>query len=273
MSELIKRTLYGFIFVVLIIGGLLVSSHLFALIMLLIVGIGSLEMIELRLNPKMDKSNTRLVVVLNAAMYMLMALIALNLLPLKFLILTLLLMLSPFLHALFSKRYNFSELAGIYWPAFFLVALPAGMMIMLLEAPYFGHIGGPYLLLSVLVMVWVNDVFAYLVGIKIGKHRLFERVSPKKSWEGSIGGLVFTLITAATYSYFTNFIDLANALAIASIVVVFGSLGDLIESMLKRQAGVKDSGKIIPGHGGILDRFDATFYAIPFVFIYLILFL
>ncbi len=120
-------------------------------------------------------------------------------------------------------------------------------------------------------MIWVNDIFAYLIGSQFGRNRLFERVSPKKSWEGSIGGLFFTLGGAALFAQYTGYLSLNQALAMASIVVVFGSLGDLIESMLKRQAGVKDSGTLIPGHGGILDRFDATFFAIPFVFVYLII--
>lgn len=271
MSELLKRTLYGLLFVVLIVGSILLSAQLFAVVMLAVVSIGTLEMIQLRLHPKMDDTNAGLVVALNVTMFLLITLVALELITFKFIAINLLLMLSPFLHALFSKRYNFSALAGIYWPSFFLVSVPAGIMILLLNGNMAGKIGGPYLLLSILVMVWVNDVFAYLVGIRIGKHRLFERISPKKSWEGSVGGLVFTLTAAALYSHFTQFISLKHALAIATIVVVFGSLGDLIESMLKRQAGVKDSGKIIPGHGGILDRFDATFYAVPFVFIYLML--
>jgi phosphatidate cytidylyltransferase len=123
----------------------------------------------------------------------------------------------------------------------------------------------------VIVTVWVNDTFAYLTGSLIGKHRLYERISPKKSWEGSIGGLFFSLLIAALFAHYSNYISVDRALIIAILVVVFGSLGDLIESMLKRQAGVKDSGNLIPGHGGILDRFDATFFAVPFVFVYLIM--
>ncbi len=134
-----------------------------------------------------------------------------------------------------------------------------------------GEAAGPVLLLVVIVTVWVNDTFAYLTGSLIGKHRLYERISPKKSWEGSIGGLFFCLFIAAMFAHYSNYISVDRALIIAILVVVFGSLGDLIESMLKRQAGVKDSGNLIPGHGGILDRFDATFFAVPFVFVYLIM--
>lgn len=132
-------------------------------------------------------------------------------------------------------------------------------------------IGGWPLLLGIIVAIWVNDTFAYLVGTQFGRHRLFKRVSPKKSWEGSLGGLLFTLLGAGLFAHFSQHIALHHALILAFIIVLTGSIGDLIESAMKRQANMKDSGKVIPGHGGILDRFDATFFAIPFVFVYLFL--
>ena len=106
----------------------------------------------------------------------------------------------------------------------------------------------------------------------IGKHKLFERISPKKTIEGSLGGLVMTILTAFLVNhYWLHVMSDWKMMGMAMVVVVFGSLGDLCESMMKRQAGVKDSGNVIPGHGGILDRFDATFLAVPFVYCYLIL--
>jgi phosphatidate cytidylyltransferase len=128
------------------------------------------------------------------------------------------------------------------------------------------------------LLIWVNDIFAYLTGISIGRHKLFPRISPKKTIEGSIGGAVFTMLFAYFLNrfvlnvyFFDNYISDLQVLFLALGVVAFGTLGDLTESMIKRHAGVKDSGNIIPGHGGILDRFDATFMAMPFVFIYLLL--
>ena len=127
------------------------------------------------------------------------------------------------------------------------------------------------ILLGYFILIWSNDTFAYLVGRVIGKHKLFERISPKKTWEGTIGGLLFTQGMAYVISiYFTELAPI-HWHAIALIVSVFGTLGDLVESMFKRSLGVKDSGTILPGHGGILDRFDGVLLSSPFVVTYLML--
>jgi len=118
-------------------------------------------------------------------------------------------------------------------------------------------------------MLWANDTFAYLTGMKFGKHKLFERISPKKTWEGSAGGLIFTMILAVVFSVYFKFLTLPEWLGLAGIIVVFGTYGDLAESMLKRSMDCKDSGKFLPGHGGILDRFDSVLLSAPFVFVYL----
>ena len=127
----------------------------------------------------------------------------------------------------------------------------------------------PMLPLSVFIFLWASDSGAYLVGSLIGKHRLFERISPKKSWEGSIGGGVLALVAAWALWYFFPIMSLWQWIGMALVVVVFGTWGDLVESLLKRQLGIKDSGHILPGHGGILDRFDSSMLAVPAVVIYL----
>jgi phosphatidate cytidylyltransferase len=130
----------------------------------------------------------------------------------------------------------------------------------------------PHIILGFFFLLWASDTGAYFVGSRWGKHRLFERISPKKSWEGSIGGIFVALIVAFIISkYFTD-LGLIDWLIISLIIVVTGTLGDLVESMLKRSLNIKDSGSILPGHGGILDRFDGLFGAAPFVFFYLFFF-
>ena len=126
-----------------------------------------------------------------------------------------------------------------------------------------------HLILGPILLIWASDTYAYLVGSLIGKTKLYERISPGKTWEGTIGGGVLTL--ASSYIVYGWFPELAfvHWLVISAIVVVFGTLGDLFESLLKRQAGIKDSGKIMPGHGGILDRFDSLIFVTPFVYLYL----
>lgn len=128
----------------------------------------------------------------------------------------------------------------------------------------------PYLLLGVFFLIWSNDTFAYLCGRAFGKTKLFERVSPKKTQEGAIGGGICTVIIAIILSRFITEYTWRDWIVIALIVVVIGTIGDLVESMFKRSINIKDSGDIIPGHGGILDRFDSFILAAPFVFCYLL---
>ncbi|MGZ2370131.1 phosphatidate cytidylyltransferase [Ancylomarina sp. YFZ004] len=127
----------------------------------------------------------------------------------------------------------------------------------------------PDIVMGMFILIWINDTGAYLVGVNFGKHRLFERISPKKSWEGSIGGGVATLFAAWGCSYFSQELSLTLWLSVGLIVAVIGGLGDLVESMFKRSIQVKDSGSILPGHGGILDRFDAILIVAPIVFVFL----
>lgn len=127
----------------------------------------------------------------------------------------------------------------------------------------------PNLIISIIVLIWINDSFAYLIGRKFGKTKLFERVSPKKTIEGFIGGLIFAIITGIIISRYYESFSIINWIIIAIIVSIFGTLGDLVESKFKRQANVKDSGKIMPGHGGLLDRLDSLFFLTPFVYLYI----
>ena len=127
----------------------------------------------------------------------------------------------------------------------------------------------PILPLSIFVFIWLSDTGAYCVGSLIGKHRLFERISPKKSWEGSIGGAVFSIDSSFVFAHFFPFMSTWQWAGLAVTVVIFGTWGDLTESLMKRQLGIKDSGNILPGHGGMLDRFDSALMAIPAAVVYL----
>ena len=129
----------------------------------------------------------------------------------------------------------------------------------------------PVLPLSVFIFLWLSDTGAYMVGSLIGKHRLFERISPKKSWEGSIGGALLAVASALALAHYFPLMSIGQWIGLALTVVVFGTWGDLCESLLKRQLGVKDSGNSLPGHGGWLDRFDSALLAIPAAVVYLYL--
>ena len=130
----------------------------------------------------------------------------------------------------------------------------------------------PWYFLFYLFIVWANDVFAYLVGVTMGKHRLCERISPKKSWEGFFGGILGAIGVGALGAYFLDG-RYEIWICLAVIIAITGVLGDLVESMFKREAGVKDSGNIMPGHGGVLDRFDALLVSAPFAFIFVLFFI
>jgi phosphatidate cytidylyltransferase len=129
---------------------------------------------------------------------------------------------------------------------------------------------GGYLIISIFASIWICDSAAYYGGTALGRHKLFPRVSPNKSWEGAIFGFIFAVITMVLAQILVlNFLSLSTAIAIGVIVGLFGQIGDLIESLLKRDAAVKDSSGIIPGHGGIFDRFDSILYTAPIILLYL----
>ncbi len=129
---------------------------------------------------------------------------------------------------------------------------------------------GGYTVVSIYAMIWVCDSAAYYFGRAIGKHKLFPRVSPNKSWEGAVAGFIFAVVTSVAAKFLVlEYLQIHEAIILGVIVGLFGQLGDLFESLLKRDAGVKDSSNIIPGHGGILDRFDSLLFVSPIVYLYL----
>lgn len=131
----------------------------------------------------------------------------------------------------------------------------------------------PIFILALFVLIWLNDTGAYLIGSMLGKHRLFARISPKKSWEGFFGGLAVAVLGSQLLATLDPLYSHLQWMGLAIVVVAFGTWGDLIESLLKRTIGVKDSGNLLPGHGGMLDRFDSLLLAAPASYIYIELFI
>lgn len=278
MGEFWKRLLFGAIFVVVVLGSIILGELSATLILLLVVVLASSEVANLF--PHDQKNPLKGIVGFCSVMlYVFLSMFSespdsiegrIFITPIFFFI--------PLLVALFSKKHDYVSVIGASWLSMIFVAMPCGIMTMFYSENIIGTDNGWVLLIFAFILIWVNDIFAYLTGSAIGRHKLCPRISPKKTIEGSIGGAVFTMLFAYFINrfvlnvfFFENYINNIEVIFLALGVVIFGTLGDLTESMMKRHAGVKDSGNIIPGHGGILDRFDATFMAMPFVFIYLLL--
>lgn len=130
----------------------------------------------------------------------------------------------------------------------------------------------PYILLGVTLTIWIFDSFAYIIGTALGKHRLFERISPKKSWEGAVAGGVMAMLAGVLNAILFPFVELAGWIILSGIVIFAGLFGDLVESLFKRSIDLKDSGNLLPGHGGILDRLDSFLFTVPFVVAWLFIY-
>lgn len=261
MTNLLKRATSGFIYAVLFITAILYSKESYIVLISLFGFISIREFLNLL------KFN-------NIIIYMLF--IGLIYLPFSSLdssvLIDVLLVLSlsgsiQLLVNLFIKKKNY--------PSNTIQKLDISIRYLLLSFTFLillPFINGGYeasVILSLIIFIWVNDSFAFFVGKNLGKRKLFESVSPKKTIEGFLGGVFFSLITAFLVSYFCDFLSLTNLLVISLIASIIGTIGDLVESKFKRQANTKDSGTIMPGHGGILDRLDSLLFVAPFVYLYI----
>jgi phosphatidate cytidylyltransferase len=178
--------------------------------------------------------------------------------------------LCVFVGRLFSTKGNNIENLAYFALTQLYVALPFSLLQILSTA------GAPegetyYWLfpLSIFIVIWCNDSGAYCIGCLIGRHKMFERISPKKTWEGFFGGVAVAVGASVVMAQYFEVMNIWQWIGMAVTVVVFGTLGDLVESNIKREMGIKDSGNVLPGHGGLLDRFDSTLFAVPSVIAYL----
>jgi len=176
-----------------------------------------------------------------------------------------------FIAEIYGKKDNpFLSLSNLNFGLVY-IAVPYSLSAFLVFPGANNHQYTSGILLGLLTLIWLNDTGAYVFGILFGKHRLFERISPKKSWEGAIGGTIVTLGLGYCMNFFVPFLSRLDWVILSLLVSVFGVYGDLFESLLKRSAGIKDSGNLIPGHGGILDRMDSFLFIIPASVAYLML--
>ena len=267
MNNFTQRVITGTVFVTVLLGSVLLSPYTFIALFCLITVLGVHEFYSL---VDKDLAHPQKVtgIILSAILFLIFSFEASGILPEISFVPFLALIFFVFIFELYSKKEKpFSNIAftllGIIY-----VALPFSLLSGMLFLN--GHYS-PHVLVGYFLILWASDSGAYMIGSKFGRNRLFERVSPKKSWEGSVGGAVFSLIVAFTVSKFFTELSLTDWLVFSVVIVVAGTLGDLIESLFKRSIQVKDSGNILPGHGGILDRFDAVLISVPFLWAYLFL--
>lgn len=280
LKNFLTRTASGVVLFAIVLGAIMWSKWSFGVLLLAIIIGGEREFY--RMASKAGYSPQKLVGYVAGATIFVIAFACMlflisdqaatgNLLALALILILYIMLLVPmmFVGELFRKTTTPIANIGTTLMGIVYVALP---MSLLLFIPVLMGKGewSPWAALFYIFIIWANDVFAYLFGITLGKHRLFERVSPKKSWEGFIGGLLGAMAMGYVASVVTegNHIEWIGMALIAAIT---GVLGDLVESLFKRSVDVKDSGNILPGHGGWLDRFDALILSVPFVFLYLIL--
>jgi phosphatidate cytidylyltransferase len=267
VNNFITRTITGAVFVIVLVGSVLLGQPVFGILFAIITLAGLHEFYQL-LKKSGYKPQMVPGLILGLSLYLSLAFLSDQGNVSRLISLNILVLVMVFVTELYRKTENPFQNIALTLAGVFYIALPLGLMNLLFDPlvkeglPCYG------LVLGFLIILWTNDTAAYLVGSKLGKTRLFERISPKKSWEGSVGGGLLALAAAfACHHYFGRF-ELWQWLVIGAIIIVFGTLGDLVESMLKRSLGVKDSGAVLPGHGGILDRFDAVLLAAPIVYIF-----
>lgn len=271
-NNLIQRTVTGVLFIAVLLFCMLFSTITFSVLFALISALAVHEFSKLVNNGKDIHTNTLINVMGGVYLFFAFLGFCMGVSGSQIFIPYLFLLIYLFISELYLKKENpinnwaYSMMSQLY------VALPFALLnVLAFQAnKTTGTVSFNNILpLSIFVFIWLNDTGAYCVGSLIGKHRLFERISPKKSWEGSIGGGIVTIASGFIFGHYFTFITPLQWAGLGLIVAIFGTWGDLVESLMKRQMGIKDSGNILPGHGGLLDRFDSALIAIPASVVYL----
>lgn len=269
MNSFIKRTISGALFIVLIVGSIVLGRHSFAIVFLSLMLFSLLEFYRLTFKARV-RPQYLYGLALGAIIFIINYLFAIGRIGNIIFLGIIPLVISVFVIELYRNHQKplhniaFTLLGLLY------VAFPFSLLNYFALSYSSYRIGfQTHILLGYFILLWANDSGAYVVGLSIGRNKLFPRVSPKKSWEGLFGGIFATLLASWILSLFFTDVTLFHWFAIGLITCSMGVFGDLVESMFKRSIGVKDSGKFLPGHGGVLDRFDCLLLSAPVVFVYL----
>ncbi len=267
MNNVIQRTITGTVYTSLIVFSLVLHPLAFGIVTLLFNFLGLLEL--KKIGDKLSHNPGVIWIVLNNLLFLATLALIFFQIPGSFFLPLLLLFIILQILPVYQKSGNpFSSMQFNLFGSLY-ITLP--LIILNLIQQYSVAERIPYTL-ALFTIIWTNDTFAYLSGMAFGKHRLFERLSPKKSWEGFFGGLIMSIVAALVFNYFYPTVGVIFWILFALLSCVASVFGDFIESLIKRNAGIKDSGTLLPGHGGILDRTDSLLLASPVIFIFLFLF-
>ena len=269
MSKLLPRFITGVVFLGLVIVSVTISPWIFAALFGFFTVIGIIEFY--RMSGMLGFTPQKVTgIVIGFLTFLVLFSLTMEILPPEMVFLLPVLMLSiPIIELFRQKPTPTSDWAQTLFAPMY-IALPFGLMANMLFLPD-THEFSPKIILSFFAFVWISDTGAFCVGSLIGKHKLIPKISPKKTIEGLLGGIVFTLLSSIAVYHWVGVFSQAHWLIISLVTVIFATFGDLVESMVKRNAGVKDSGKMLPGHGGVLDRFDSTLLAVPPVWLTIVL--
>lgn len=270
MKELLLRISTGLVFLIVVISCIIYNPYTLASLFYVVGVLGMLEYYSLAKIGGAHPQGT-LGVITGTVLYIAIELVKLNAMPIKYVGWSIPFFIAIFIYELYRKRSDpFNNIAHTIVGIIYVMAPLALLNVFSYEEII--HEYQPEIVLGFFVMLWLNDTGAYSFGRLFGKHKLFPRVSPNKTWEGLIGGMIAAIGGGAVLSIYYEQFTLQNWLILAIIITISASFGDLVESLLKRSINVKDSSNLLPGHGGILDRFDGVLLASPLVFTYLMLF-
>lgn len=274
MGETLKRAISGAVYVILLLASILYSTESFLILFGIFLIISLFEFCNL------IQVNKIIPIISGASLYILITILSnydnnktvdVPTLEIIFLAITLLISIKCIVFLFDNKNQEISNLSKYLYLLGY-ITLP---FVFITKISFGINDYNPKIIIGLFILIWTNDTFAYIVGKSIGKNKLFEKISPKKTIEGFFGGLIFAIFAGYLISTYlikpsTQFSDKSILIwiIIAAIVGVIGTIGDLIESKFKRIAGVKDSGKIMPGHGGVLDRLDSVIFVAPFIFLF-----
>ena len=271
MNNTVTRSLSGIVFLAVVLGGLLLNQYLFAALLVFMVVTMLHEFYRMTMGDKYPRSQ-RLAICLGVCMFALMFCVSAFGIPIKYAALNLLLLIAIMVTSLFVRdKEDFGLFAYLYTGLLYIaVPLAFSNLVVFRNGTFSG-----LLMVGFFCIIWASDVGAYCFGLLLGKNgkKLCPSISPKKSWAGFWGGLLLAAVAGVVLQLTGVFrFPMVHAVVLAVVMSVIGVFGDLFESQWKRLFGVKDSGNIIPGHGGMLDRFDSALFAIPAGVIYLVLF-